>query len=285
MARYEASTLGAEQIEWPHLFLGLMREGRSLVRNFLGSHEAVVGLGLKIRETMSVRPKVSTSLEIPLSADCQSLIMYADREASGERRPEAALEILFVSMLKNQPEWFRQYGLDSEFVASTLSYPALNPPAIMHITGVPAVMLEFRGVLDEMGAALRPMPEERANEPIKPGGAFSRKQLIGFLIDSASNQHQLGIRALVGGEQELSFPDYDPAAWMSAAAYQGMPWRVLMDLCVTYYRLIYDLFARFPGERLSRVMCRIGDKQPRSLLNLLEEFVANLNRSVREFPQ
>jgi hypothetical protein len=193
MARYEASTLGAGQVEWPHLFLGLMREGRSLVQNFVGSHQAVVGLSLKIRETMPVRPKVSTGIRIPMAADCQSFLTYAAQQVSGERRPEAALEVLFVSLLKNQPDWFRQYGFDSEVVASALSYPTLNPPAVksMQLTGVPAVMLEFRGVLDEMETALRPMPEARANEPITPGAAWSRKQFIGFLIDSASNQHQL----------------------------------------------------------------------------------------------
>jgi hypothetical protein len=283
MARYEASALGAEQIEWPHLFLGLMRAGRSLIQNFLGSHEAVVGLSLKIRETMPVRPKVSTSLDIHMAADCQSLIMYSAQQASGELRSEAVLEILFVSMLKDQPDWFRQFGLDSEVVAAALSYPALNLPAHpAQLAGFPAVMLQFRGVLDEMETALRPMPEARANEPITPGATWSRKQMIGFLIDGASNHHQLCIRALVSQDHDVSFPDYDPAAWVNATGFQEMPWRVLIDLCVTYHRLLYDLCNRFPAQEFSSATCRIGDRQPRSLVDLVRDYVANVNRSVRE---
>lgn len=54
-ARYEASTLGAKQIGWPRLSLGLMREGTPIFRNFFGSHEACVGFGLKIRESLPAR--------------------------------------------------------------------------------------------------------------------------------------------------------------------------------------------------------------------------------------
>jgi hypothetical protein len=55
-----------------------------------------------------------------------------------------------------------------------------------------------------------------------------------------------------------------------------------MDLCITYHRLLYDLFNRFPVEKLHSAVCRIGDKAPRALLDLLSDYVANLNRSARE---
>jgi hypothetical protein len=283
-ARYEASTLGARQIEWPHLFLGLMREGRPVLRNFFGSHEACVGLGLKIRESLPSRPSVSTSVDIPMAADCEAFIKYAARQTLGQSRRDAPLEVLFVTMLKNQPDWFRQYGFDSEIVAQSFSYPPADPPAIKapQLTGYAVVMLEFRGVLDEMEGALHRMPESRANQLANPGAVWSRKQLAGLLIDRASNQHQVCMRSLVSQDREISFPDYDPVAWVNAAGYQAMPWSVLMDLCFTYQRLLYDLFDRFPTEDLRSAVCRIGDKQPRPLLDLLREYVANLRGSFRE---
>jgi ATP-dependent Clp protease ATP-binding subunit ClpC len=78
-ARYEASTLGTRQIEWPHLFLGLMREGRPVLRNFFGSHEAYVVLGIRIRESLPAQPSVSTSVDIPMAEDCEALIKDAAR--------------------------------------------------------------------------------------------------------------------------------------------------------------------------------------------------------------
>jgi hypothetical protein len=47
----------------------------------------------------------------------------------------------------------------------------LNPPAVSQITGVPAVMLEFRGVLDEMKTVLpcrRNAPTNRQSQAL-PG--------------------------------------------------------------------------------------------------------------------
>jgi hypothetical protein len=64
--------------------------------------------------------------------------------------------------------------------------------------------------------------------------------------------------------------------------YQEMLRRVLMDLCVTYHRLLYDLCNRFPAGELGSAVCRVGYKEPRTLLDLLRDYVANLNRSVRE---
>jgi hypothetical protein len=181
-ARYEASTLGANQIEWPHLFLGLMREGRPILRNFFGSDEAYVGLGLKIREGLPVRPSVSTSLDIPMAADCESFIKDAARRTLGQARRDASLEVLFVIMLKNQPDWFRQYGLDSETIAASFSYPTADLPAMKapQLTGYAAVMLEFRGVLDENGGD----PSQNAGEPRqrthKPGGPPVTKAVGGI---------------------------------------------------------------------------------------------------------
>jgi hypothetical protein len=56
-----------------------------------------------------------------------------------------------------------------------------------------------------------------------------------------------------------------------------------MDLCITYHRLLYDLCGRLPLERLNGVMCRVGNKRPRSLADLLDEYVTNLSCNVREF--
>jgi len=218
-----------------------------------------------------------------MAADCEAFIEYEACQTLGQSRRDAPLEVLFVTMLKNQPDWFRQYGFDSETVAASL-YPPADPSAIKapQLTGYAAVMLEFRGLLDEMEGTLHRMQECRANEPPGPGAVWSRKQLAGFLIDRASNQHQVCIRSLVSQDREISFPDYDPVAWVNAAGYQAMPWSVLMDLCFTYQRLLYGLFDRFPAEELSSAVCRIGDKQPRPLLDLRREYVANLRGSFRE---
>jgi hypothetical protein len=56
------------------------------------------------------------------------------------------------------------------------------------------------------------------------------------------------MRSLVGQDHEISFPDYSPAASVNAAGYQEMPWRVLMDSCVTYHRLLWISTTAFLRE-------------------------------------
>lgn len=65
----------------------------------------------------------------------------------------------------------------------------------------------------------------------RPGAeAWSIKEIIGHLIDSASNNHQRFVRLQI--EQPLSFPDYsqDNIRWVSIQKYQERTWAELLDL-------------------------------------------------------
>ena len=68
-ARYEASQLGDLTIESEHLLLGLVREGKGLAAHIFGSlHVPVDQIRRDIEGRAAIRPKVSTSVEMP----CQS---------------------------------------------------------------------------------------------------------------------------------------------------------------------------------------------------------------------
>jgi hypothetical protein len=53
---------------------------------------------------------------------------------------------------------------------------------------------------------LREISEQDSIQPILPGG-WSRRQVIGHLIDSASNNHPRFLRAAL--QTSLDFPGYD----------------------------------------------------------------------------
>lgn len=61
-------------------------------------------------------------------------------------------------------------------------------------------------------------------------GAWSVKEIVGHLVDSASNNHQRFVRLQVA--DSLSFPDYsqDNNAWVSIQHYQQAPWDDLLAL-------------------------------------------------------
>jgi hypothetical protein len=78
-------------------------------------------------------------------------------------------------------------------------------------------------------------PEELTD--IKIGrDAWSLREIVGHLVDSASNNHQRFVR-LQQGDLE-SFPRYDQELWVEAQSYNQFDWRTLRDLCVSFNRLL-----------------------------------------------
>src|SRR5215207_4948660 len=81
-ARYEASQLGSVSIETEHLLLGLIREGKGLTsRIFARSHLSLESIRKEIEGRTVFREKVSTSVEIPFSAETKRVLQFAAEEA------------------------------------------------------------------------------------------------------------------------------------------------------------------------------------------------------------
>src|SRR6478609_1562214 len=81
-ARYEASQLGSISIETEHLLLGLIREGKGLTsRIFARSHLSLENIRKEIEGRTVFREKVSTSVEMPFSAETKRVLQFAAEEA------------------------------------------------------------------------------------------------------------------------------------------------------------------------------------------------------------
>src|SRR2546430_1381706 len=80
-ARYEASQFGSPYIETEHLLLGLLREDKALTNRFLRSHASVESIRKQIEGHTTIREKVSTSVDLPLSIECKRVLAYAAEEA------------------------------------------------------------------------------------------------------------------------------------------------------------------------------------------------------------
>src|SRR5262245_19120289 len=80
-ARYEASQLGSMTIETEHLLLGLLREDRNLMSRFLHHASSSDNVRALIESRSTIREKVSTSIDLPLSMECKRILAYAEEEA------------------------------------------------------------------------------------------------------------------------------------------------------------------------------------------------------------
>lgn len=139
------------------------------------------------------------------------------------------------------------------------------PTELLQIAETAATKLS---AIDDADAAL-PMAE----------GKWSRKQLLGHLIDSAANNHHRFIRAQE--VPELVFPKYEQEHWVASQGYDETPWEELINLWSSYNRHLARVMARIPAEKLE-VVCRIGPYEPVTLGFLIEDYLVHLKHHLTQ---
>jgi ATP-dependent Clp protease ATP-binding subunit ClpC len=102
-ARYEASQLGSISIETEHLLLGLIREGKGLTsRLFSRSNLSLEQIRKEIEGRTVFREKVSTSVEIPFSAETKRVLQYSAEEADRLLHNYVGTEHLLLGLLREE---------------------------------------------------------------------------------------------------------------------------------------------------------------------------------------
>jgi DinB superfamily len=131
---------------------------------------------------------------------------------------------------------------------------------------------ELRCLVEAAEPGLRQIPESESMRPALPGG-WSRKQVLGHLIDSASNNHQRFVRAML--QPSLDFPGYDQEGNIRVQAVQEADWILLVSLWAAYNRYLAHLIAHFPASQLD-TPCRIGAGEPVTLGFLASDYLRHL---------
>ena len=99
-ARYEASQYGSPYIETEHLLLGLLREDRALTKQFLGEVNAETGIRAEIEKQITIRERISTSVEVPLTQESKKVLNLAGEEAERLGHRHIGTEHLLLGMLR-----------------------------------------------------------------------------------------------------------------------------------------------------------------------------------------
>jgi DinB superfamily len=133
--------------------------------------------------------------------------------------------------------------------------------------------------ITDADAALRPSP-----------GAWSAKEIIGHLIDSASNNHQRFVR--VRWQDDLIFPGYEQDGWVAAQRYNETDWHELLDLWALFNRHLARVMEAVPDEVRLRVHTRhnlherawtvVPADQPTTLDYFMRDYVGHLHHHLRQ---
>jgi hypothetical protein len=129
-----------------------------------------------------------------------------------------------------------------------------------------------------MEPRLREISAAASTKPVLRGG-WSRKQVIGHLIDSASNNHQRFVRAAI--QNSLEFPGYQQDESVRVQGIQNADWALLITLWSAYNRYLAHVIAHLPPAKLE-TPCRIGDDPPVTLSFLATDYLAHLLHHLRQ---
>src|SRR5438067_304862 len=141
-------------------------------------------------------------------------------------------------------------------------------------TGTPALL-----ALGDEASAKRPAP-----------GKWSPREIVGHLIDSASNNHQRFVRAQF--QDDLTFTGYDQDAWVASQRYQDAPWTDLVALWASFNRHLARVMELIPEAIRARPVRRhnlhqlafrpVPEGEPATLDYFMRDYVDHLAHHVRQ---
>ena len=125
---------------------------------------------------------------------------------------------------------------------------------------------------------LSAISEERASA--KPyGEKWSFKEILGHLIDSASNNHQRFVR--MQEVPHIGTFRYSQEHWVNSQGYASEPWRDLVDLWFRYNRHLVHIIAHVDPAALSH-LCDVGDTQPATLKLIIDDYVRHVEHHLQQ---
>ena len=111
------------------------------------------------------------------------------------------------------------------------------------------IIKDFRATVEDASKRMMEISDEKSANHAAPG-KWSRKQIVGHLIDSAANNHQRFVRGQ--HKDDLVFQGYDQEAWVSSQDYQSESWTELVQLWKHYNLHIAHVISRIPVDTLKK---------------------------------
>lgn len=131
-------------------------------------------------------------------------------------------------------------------------------------------------IIDKVPNILTQISEEKMSEKPSPN-KWSRKEIIGHLVDSATNNHQRFIRGQFEDVPEIS---YDQNKWNEYSFYQQIDSKQIISFWTIYNKQLIEIIKRIPIENLRREI-KIGE----NLLTiefLIVDYVEHLEHHLKQ---
>jgi hypothetical protein len=109
--------------------------------------------------------------------------------------------------------------------------------------------------------------------------AWSKKEIIAHLVDSATNNHQRFVRGteFKGGK----YPSYSQDYLVGLQKPNTFPWTGLVTLWASYNRYLAHILKQMP-QAAADYVCTIGDNPPWTLLFIADDYVEHLKHHLNQ---
>ena len=155
------------------------------------------------------------------------------------------------------------------------------------------VLEDFRRTIETTAVRLHALDDAEVRNA-RGGDGWTPKEIVGHLIDSASNNHGRFVRAQY--TDELVFPGYEQEEWVQAQRYNDEPWTQLVELWKHYNLHLLHVMAAAPEEKLKQPRTRhtldriawqsVDAAQPATLEYLMTDYIGHLKSHLRQiFPE
>ena len=148
---------------------------------------------------------------------------------------------------------------------------------------------DFKATIDTASTRLRQIREAQSEQP-RAEEHWSAKQIIGHLIDSATNNHARFVLAQI--KDDLVFPGYDQNSWVQINHYQQAPWSQLVDLWRAYnLHLLHVMSCAAPDKMNNRYTQHslqtiafetVSESEPATLEYLMKDYVVHLKHHLNQ---
>ena len=143
-----------------------------------------------------------------------------------------------------------------------------------------ADIARFRSLVEKLESMILEVDEGITNK--KPAqDKWSLKEIIGHLIDSASNNHQRFVRLQLGDLQ--GFPNYDKDLWTSTQKYNEMDWRDITTLWSSFNRILLKVIEYMDTNALGNVWILGEERLP--LEFLVNDYYRHLEWHIGHFEE
>jgi hypothetical protein len=108
---------------------------------------------------------------------------------------------------------------------------------------------------------------------------WSKKEILGHLIDSTANNHQRFVRAV--NKVAVQFPTYDQDEWVRIQRYNETSWSFLVTFWSAYNSHLSRVIECIPEDAES-FPCNIGKEEPVTLEFVVRDYLRHLQHHLKD---